>query len=1304
MEDLRSWFDVPGIAHFCSLFRISFELTDFDIEDLEDGLIAAGSEEGSPFLAELISRLLCGCYGRTDIYHYNFEVYLKDILKHRYVLEVGKPNPLEDPDCTFRELDLFNKVQILKKLCDFRLDAEDVTEQLKGHEGDNMRLEPLGKDAAGASYWYFYGVRLYKEDAEPQPQKEEPKSKKKQRDKKVNDKKKKKKKGKLSKKKKGKEESNVRKSNRISKRLQDQEDSDDAPEEEQSEVAPVQEEEKAPECSTENVKDPVRWHLVCTTLEDWQALAESFKNSKVKCEKQLYQVITDSFLPEIPIILESRERERKKRLLEMAPRRSSNRLEGKRKEQEEQDKILADAQELEDKQRAEMEEERRKLQEAERIEQERRDREERQRAREERAKRLAMREERARLLAEGKEIPPELLYFGNSKERDDVSEKSELDDDTYASMLKVVETVRGHKDAYPFWDPVDVNEAPDYLEVIKKPMDFSTIEKKIHERRYISRNRFMSDFRLIFHNCRRYNGSSSPLADMASNVERFYRKSLKKYLPVEDFDSDEDFKVASGSVCKRGKQEQNKFRPKRAASSRAMEHLHDAFDEDLFNSSLNDQPFSPDDEDSNSTTSSDRVRNQGNNDHLESKIMEALVASKRAQAAADKVHRFKITGGKESNTHEMPVLLSHGTLLKNSERRPISWIIDGKKVPIDSATEKNILTERFTKKISDTGTFAALLEKNRLLQQAQKGSGDSPGTVRKSIIVIKRSGEKPPGGADTPGLSHIVSKFHQSGASVNVLAPSSPPPVAPISIPQTFPMQRVKASDDPAFKSLSQTQVSMSPMGQKIITVMTPPVGPPIPTSSPSPSPSPTQTPTHPVQIVKAGSGNDIRVVDGKLVIGGRSTGIPISGGTKIVYQGATTPGNTRKITLSSTGNTKIASPTVNIGSGGLTNTHLQTLAENKGDTTICQTNSHIQTIGSKVDTSALSSTQAVENEVGISIHSEGTSQLQGVETSSTPGNSRDLSNTRLHIGQKTDQSTTPSTSVSSGTTGIISCRTSGGRHVTESHETENDLNSSGTKKIITLTVNPQVQIKQQPKTVVFPHLKHGQNGTDIPKLNSHSESNQIPNRATSDLDQKGLSKRGLSLNTSPSVFDRIVDLPTFVEVINQNEMVGETVIKDNDKVPCDKMEVLQEPSEADIHSNRKRKNIFESFDSETAPNKTTRLSPEKISPEHPPRTSPGENNIKTCMWNMENKNFMKPTDILNSLSTKLGNKLSPSKISEYKCDSVGTAAGLSANCNNNGNTVAGVGLPDSITVNSKFTENQISNVITNVSTSEPQL
>lgn len=653
--------------------------------------------------------------------------------------------------------------------------------------------------------------------------------------------------------------------------------------------------------------------------------------------------------------------------------------------------------------------------------------------------------------------------------------------------------------------------------------------------------------------------------------------------------------------------------------------------------------------------------------------MEALVASKRAQAAADKVQRFKMTGGKESNSHEMPVLLSHGTLLKNSERRPISWIIDGKKVPLDSNLEKNILTERFTKKISNTGTFAALLEKNRLLQQTQKSPDGSPGTVRKSIIVIKRKGETAPGGDESPSVSHIVSKFHQSGASVNVVPSTTPH--TPI-VPQTIPLHQFSASNEvSSLNQKPQTQVSISPTGQKIITVM-------------SPQPRP-QTPSanKPVQIIKAGSSNDIKVVDGQLVIGGRLTGIPIAGGTKIVYQGSKTPESARKLTVSSTGNIKLPSPAINIGSMGLTTT--QTVVKNQGEMSTSPVNANLLSVGSRVDTIyTQSSEHSVENKLDISVNSGGT---LGVEA-------KDLSNTLLQIQHKTNPNTAPSLG---NTTELVNYSTSSGEQMTNSHVAPKDqMNSSVAKKIVTLTVNSRGQITSEAKPVHFPILKPEQNGGDIHKLNSYSGTNQIQNSAK-ELDRKRLSNVRQIPDNTVSVFDRIVDLPTCVEAINQNE-VEKTVIKDNkspvmkdnNKSVCDKMDI----SEGDIHSNRKRKNIFESFDSETAPippTKSPRLSLDTISPEQPQvsvsKTSPGENNIRTCPWSMEK--FMKPTDILNSLTTKLANRLSPSKINEYKYDSAGSTVSLSANCNNNVHTEDGV--ESSVTVNSSFTESQAIPVFT---------
>ena len=92
------------------------------------------------------------------------------------------------------------------------------------------------------------------------------------------------------------------------------------------------------------------------------------------------------------------------------------------------------------------------------------------------------------------------------------------------------------KDADLFHKPVDPEELglPNYLEIVKNPMDFSTIKKKLNNFCYSNFKEFCNDMNLVFDNCYLFNGKDSNVGNMCTNVKNQYEK-LYQQLDMEKF-------------------------------------------------------------------------------------------------------------------------------------------------------------------------------------------------------------------------------------------------------------------------------------------------------------------------------------------------------------------------------------------------------------------------------------------------------------------------------------------------------------------------------------------------------------------------------------------------------------------------------------------------------------------------------------------------------------------------------------------------------------------------------------------------
>jgi len=99
----------------------------------------------------------------------------------------------------------------------------------------------------------------------------------------------------------------------------------------------------------------------------------------------------------------------------------------------------------------------------------------------------------------------------------------------------VMKAVWKHHFGWPFHTPVDAIKLniPDYHKIIKNPMDFGTIKKRLENNYYFSAKECIKDFNTVFTNCYVYNKAGEDIVVMAQTLEKLFLTKIAT-MPKEE--------------------------------------------------------------------------------------------------------------------------------------------------------------------------------------------------------------------------------------------------------------------------------------------------------------------------------------------------------------------------------------------------------------------------------------------------------------------------------------------------------------------------------------------------------------------------------------------------------------------------------------------------------------------------------------------------------------------------------------------------------------------------------------------------
>ncbi|KAF5738880.1 HISTONE ACETYLTRANSFERASE 1 family protein [Tripterygium wilfordii] len=100
-----------------------------------------------------------------------------------------------------------------------------------------------------------------------------------------------------------------------------------------------------------------------------------------------------------------------------------------------------------------------------------------------------------------------------------------------AVMRSLLKAMFDHADAWPFKEPVDARDVPDYYDIIKDPVDLKTMSKRVEsEQYYITFEMFIADAKRMFTNARTYNSPETIYYKCSTRLESHFQNKVQSVL------------------------------------------------------------------------------------------------------------------------------------------------------------------------------------------------------------------------------------------------------------------------------------------------------------------------------------------------------------------------------------------------------------------------------------------------------------------------------------------------------------------------------------------------------------------------------------------------------------------------------------------------------------------------------------------------------------------------------------------------------------------------------------------------------